>query len=328
MAMRLIFAGIVLWFSATAFLILLFGAVLWLLRRFSSLKRIESADWARWTAYGLLVPPGLGFAFAVAGVVSAVLCLAVSNSNCHYCMHRSKHLCCHSTTSAVRNSHMLLWVTVAWLGLTGSTGLLALRRSRLTNYSQPSPKLRRAIVLARLPSRISVWETESDAPAGLVGVISPSIFVSRKLVLNLSVHELAAVLKHEYAHFLRRDHWFRLLFFVTALLFAPVPFAIWLQREWRCACEKAADDFAAVDEKSAKCLSIALQTVQGFGSVKSDDEILHRIKRLGTKRRSGSFKNWGFAGAMALSLVSASIFFLVQPLWLTFHCFAEALMLR
>ncbi|MCS7266170.1 MAG: hypothetical protein NZ805_15220 [Armatimonadetes bacterium] len=325
--MRVILAGIALWFLASAFLIFAVGAFLWLLRKFSPLHKVEGAGWARLTAFGLLMPPSSGIAFAIAGLTSALLCPSTVTRNYHLCLHSARHFCGHTASSNVLRSQFALWSTLLWLGLASATLGLAVRRHRYIKRIEPSHKLRQAIAKANLPSNLPVWETNADIPVGLVGLISPSIFVSQDLVRRLPLSALTVVLRHEYAHLARRDHWVRFLLFAIALIFAPVPFTLWLQREWKSASEKAADEFAARDEKSASLLAFAFKVFQSIWIPKSQEQIANRVNRLKGKRRKNFGESLLFAALICILAFCALVFYF-PPLWLTLHCLAEALILK
>lgn len=304
------------------------GALLWLLRKFSPLSKIEGAAWARLTALGLILPPSSGLAFAICSLVSALSCPATASHKFHLCLHSARHFCLHSTSASLLGSNFVLWATLLWFGLTGAALALTVSRRRRIRFIEPSPKLRQAIAQGNLPSNLAVWETDSEIPAGVVGFLSPSIFVSSELVRRLSVKTLATVLLHEYAHLERRDHWLRPLLCATALVFAPVPFAIWLQREWRDASEKAADDFAARDENSARSLSAALKMLQNLWIPKSPEQLNYRRFRLKPNRRGNFAKRPLVVALPVLGLALCLLITLHPSFWLTIHCFAEALMLR
>lgn len=325
--MRLVLVGFALWLISSAFLVSLVGSILWLSRKISPLRDAEGSEWARLTALGLLAPPSFGIALAIAGLTSAILCLATSVRNYQLCFHLARHLCGHASARAIWKSHSLLWLALVWLGLTGTTILVLSRREKLARRFRPSPKLKRAIALAQLPSDLPVWESDGEAPAGLIGVLSPSIFVSRQTVQRLPLSALTIVLRHEYAHFARKDHWLRWLLFIVALIFAPIPFVVWLQREWRCACEKAADDFAASDPQTAHLLANALNVVQNFAGF-SDGQLQHRIERLKAKRTKNGHAILIGVGSILAGLVLGVLAFSLPSIWLTFHCLAEALILR
>jgi len=325
--MRLALVGFVLWLISSAFLVSLVGSILWLSRKFSPLREAEGSEWARLTALGLLAPSSFGIAFAIAALTSAILCPATSVRNYHLCFHLARHLCGHASATAIWKSHYLLLAASVWLGVTGATTVILSRRAKLVKRFRPSPKLKRAIALAQLPKNLPVWESDDEAPAGLVGVLSPSIFVSRKTVRRLPLSALTIILRHEYAHFARKDHWLRWLLFVIALIFAPIPFAVWLQREWRCACEMAADDLAASNSQSTRLLTNALSAVQGFTGL-NNEQLQHRLERLKAKRTKSKHAIWVGVGAILAGLVLGVLTFSVPSIWLTFHCLAEALILR
>jgi len=325
--MRLVLVGFVLWLISSALLVSIVGSILWLSRKFSPLRDAEGSEWARLTAFGLLAPPSFGIAFAIAGLTSAILCPATSVRNYHLCFHLAKHLCGHASATTIWKSHSLLLAALVWLGVTGATTVILSKRAKLVKRFRPSPKLKQAIALAQLPKNLPVWESDDEAPAGLVGVLSPSIFVSRKTVRHLPLSALTIILRHEYAHLARKDHWLRWLLFVIALIFAPIPFAVWLQREWRYACEMAADDFAASDSQLARLLTNALRAVQGLTGL-NNEQLQHRIERLKAKRTKSKYAIWVGVGAILSGLVLGVFAFSVPSIWLTFHCLAEALILR
>ncbi len=326
--MRAILVSIALWFLISASLIFLVGFVLYLLRRFSPLREVEGADWARLTAFGLLLPPCLGIVFAVLGLTSALLCPKIAVCNYHLCIHSVRHFCFHAATLSVQKSQFVLHGALAWCSLTGVISTLLMRRRQHIKRFEPSPKLRQAIAYANLPPKLTVWETDSDITAGLVGVVSPSILVSQELVKRLPVKALTSVLHHEYAHWFRRDHWVRFLLFVTALIFAPVPFTIWVQREWREASEKAADDFATNADKNAHSLSSALRALHSFIAPKLDESVKRRVERLKAQRTINLKPSPVYVTATLFVLALSSFLLCFPPIWLTLHCLAEALMLK
>lgn len=328
MYVRIILAGIALWFSVSAFMIFAIGLTLWLLKKFSPLRKVDGASWARLTAIGLLLPPSSGIPLAIAGLTSAILCPSTAFRNYHLCVHSVRHLCGHAATTSVWRSQFVLWGALTWFGLTGATMVLLMRRRRYFKRIEPSPKLRQAIARANLPANLTVWETDGDVPAGLIGVFSPSIFVSRELVQRLPVKALTVVLRHEYAHFARRDHWLRFLLLATALIFAPVPFVVWLQKEWRDASEKAADNFAASDERAASLLSQAFEVIQGAWVPKSAEQLKRRVEMVKNRESLNTSESLFGAVAVVCGLAFCAFIVLSPSIWLTLHCFAEALILR
>lgn len=326
--MQLILAGITLWFWSSAFLIFIFGLVLWLVKKFPPLSQFDGAIWAKLTALGLLLPPSFGVFFAISGLTSALNCPATNLQDFRLCSHSILHFCSHSKTANIEKSQFAFWGVLVWCSLVSATFPLLTFRRRPVKRIEPSPKLQQAIAKANLPSNLAVWETDDEYPAGLVGIISPSIFVSQSLIQKLPLSALTAVLRHEYAHFVRRDHFLRLIIFATALIFAPIPFALWLQKEWRNASERASDDFAANNRSSARHLSVALKSLQRFWVSKSPEQLGVRVRRLNSRRRKNAKESLLSAVSFILGL-SFCIFVVSLPFFrLTVHCFAEALILR
>lgn len=86
-----------------------------------------------------------------------------------------------------------------------------------------------------------------DAPgrlASCVGLLKPTIFVSRPLVNILDSRELEAVIAHEYAHACRLDN-LRALCARWSTLLWPAGLAGWVRRELVLDAELACDQFAA-----------------------------------------------------------------------------------
>ncbi len=328
MYVRIILAGITLWFLTSAFLVFVIGTILWLLKKFSLLCKVEEANWARLTAFSLLLPPSSGIPLAVAGLTSAILCPATTIRHYHLCVHSARHLCSHRAATNVLQSQFVMWGALTWCGLVATTLTLLMSRRKYIKRIEPSPKLRQAIAQSNLPSNLPVWETDCDIPAGLIGVISPSIFVSQELIQRLPVEALAVVLNHEYAHLARRDHWLRFWVFATALIFAPVPFVVWLQKEWRDASEKAADNFAASDERAASLLSQAFEVIQGVWVPKSAEQLKRRVEMVKNRESLNTSESLFGAVAVVCGLAFCAFIVLSPSIWLTLHCFAEALILR
>ncbi|GEM_PF-1138880 len=326
--MQVILAGIVLWFFVSAFLIFAAGVTLWLIKRFSPLGKVDGSNWARLTAFALLLPPSFGFTFTVASLTSAFLCPATSVRYYHLCEHSVKHFCGHAAATNVFGSQIAFWCTLVWFGLASAILMILMCRRLYIKRIEPSPKLRQAIANVNFPSNLPVWETGSDLPALLVGVVSPSIFVSQELIRRLPTSALEVVLLHEYAHLVRRDHWLRPLIFIVSLVFAPIPFAVWLQREWQDASEKAADDFATGNEKSAKLLIFALKVLQSIWIPMSAEQLANRVKRLKSQRAKNISENSLSSALIICGLSLCSLIFCFPSLWLTLHCFAEVLILK
>jgi len=277
-----------------------------------------------------MLPPFWSIALTIVGLVSVLVC-PEDKLPLHSCLHAIRHWCGHASAEAHMKVHWLLWGVLAWCGLLcGTVGLVWRRRLPLL-LLPPSRKLQRAIAQTRLPAHLPVWEAESGMPAGLVGGWRPFIFVARWLVQQLSLPALQAVLRHEYAHWKRGDHRVRWLLFAIAAVFFFVPFVCWLHREWRQACEEAADDWVTEDRKTVSGLLAALKKVAHHGSFVSalglgSESLERRIQRLRSPRSSLVVPRWASWGFFALSFSLLTGLLSVPPFALTLHCFAEALM--
>jgi Zn-dependent protease with chaperone function len=362
--MRWLLAWLFLWWLTSAGLLLLMGIVLWLLRRFSALRRWDGAVWANATAMALLCPLVIGAIVATNATLSVKGCdlpslsLRSSSAIRHpspfaLCSHAIRHWCGHASSAARRDVWAMFWVIWGWLGIAGSGWLLVEGRRRSLAMFAPSAKLRRAGKLAGVPDWLPLREAVTEAPAGLVGFRRPFIFVARWFVQTASLPSLCAVLRHELAHWHRRDHLLRRLLFAVAIGFGCVPLVAWLHREWRDASEEAADDWAATDAFTALALAQALQMVQRHGQIGrsaggqvgiDEGKLSRRIERLkgrqmgrwAGERDEGRGAGNGDLNRRKLALCSLGIgigfslfvpLSLTPPLWLTLHCLAETLLL-
>jgi beta-lactamase regulating signal transducer with metallopeptidase domain len=352
--MRWLLAWLFLWWLTSAGLLLLTGIVLWLLRRFSALRRWDGAAWANATAMALLCPLVIGAIVATSATLSVKGCdlptsspVSRPSSLFSLCPHTIRHWCGHASSAARRDVWAMFWVIWGWLGVAGSGWLLVEGRRRSFVMLSPSAKLKQAGKQAGVPKELPLREAVTETPAGLVGFRRPFIFVARWFVQTASLPSLCAVLRHELGHWHRRDHLLRRLLFAVALGFGIVPLVTWLHREWRDASEEAADDWAATDLSTALALAQALQTVQQYRQrsgwtdkptsksvreqVRMDGgELYRRIERLrGRQKREQA--RW-MSALCPLGMVIAFIpltfsLSLTPPLWLTLHCLAETLLL-
>lgn len=316
----------------TAPFLLAAGLNLWLLRHSKSLRAADGALWAKWTAMALALPPVFGVLLTTVAFFSIVFCTEPHLSLLHDCLHAIRHWCGHVSKTAQTEAHLLLWLTTAWFCISGIILLLAWGRQPIPLRLPPSIKLRRVADAAGLTNQLPLWEAETDKPAGLVGVWRPFIFVAHWLVQQLTAPALQVVLRHEWAHWLRRDHLTRWMLFGIAVLFGFIPFVRWLHKEWRRACEEAADDWAAPDAVSAHHLAVALQTVQQRTAMialgLTSGHLTHRIVRLQQMPRPAR------DGATEWFPIISTVFILtcvlsmtaLPPVWFTLHCLAETLL--
>ncbi|MFA0733139.1 MAG: hypothetical protein LKKZDAJK_002128 [Candidatus Fervidibacter sp.] len=358
--MRWLLAWLFLWWLTSAGLLLLMGIILWLLRRFSALRRWDGAAWANATAMALLCPLVIGAILATSATLSVKRCDLPTSSPVprpssvfFLCSHTVRHWCGHASSSARRDVWAMFWVIWGWLGVAGSGWLLVEGRRRSFAMLAPSAKLKQAGKWAGVPKELPLREAVTETPAGLVGFRRPSIFVARWFVQTASLPSLCAVLRHELGHWHRRDHLLRRLLFAIALGFGIVPLVTWLHREWRDASEEAADDWAATDLSTALALAQALQMVQRHGQIGGSEnqrmgmdggKLSRRIERLKGRQRGnsagerderrragdGNLNRWRLALCPLGMVIGFSLFVplsLTPPLWLTLHCLAETLLL-
>lgn len=323
--------GLTVWLLVTASLLLVTGNGIRVLRAVSSLREAEGALWAGCTAQALTFPPILGLAMTGIALFSVLTCAESSGPLVHACLHTIAHWCGHSSFSAAWEVHDLSWLVSAWTVGAFFLAFLIHRRSHRLRRSPPSPKLLLAARTIHWDERLPLWEAETEAPSGLVGLRHPFVFVARWLISLLRLEELQAVLRHERAHWHRRDNWWRCLLFSVAFLFWFVPSVRWLYREWRQAAEEAADDLAAPDPITARHLAHALQRVwteipEPFPSF-ADDGVQRRIRRLlsrpATPQERKGGKGWE---VLAMATFALTPLF-APPLWFTLHCLTEVLLL-
>lgn len=101
---------------------------------------------------------------------------------------------------------------------------------------------------------VPVLEFGGEEPTCMVvGILRPTLMVSRNVRDLLAQGEMSAALRHELAHVRRRDNLKKL-----AMRFCAFPGMAGLEREWLRAAEMAADDEASRDELSALELAAAL----------------------------------------------------------------------
>lgn len=326
--MRWLLAWFTVWFIVTAPLLLTVAGSLWSLRRWTALGYVDGACWAQWTAMALLMPAMAGATLASAAIISVLLCGEIQHSFAHACLHPVRHWCGHSSPLVVNNTRWLLWLIVFWLTITSALVIFSSYRQPARRLFPPSRKLRIAAEKLTWDDRLTLWEAETKEAAGLVGLGRPFVFVSRWLLARLDLPTLQVVLRHELAHWYRQDNWMRWLLFTVAVLFSFVPLVRWLYREWRQACEEAADDWAAPDPLTArflaKALHVVLHAAPSSGLGLTSEGIARRIARLHRNSRTitKTFEVIRLS-TFGISLILTLLAFVFPSVWWTLHCFAE-----
>jgi Zn-dependent protease with chaperone function len=108
---------------------------------------------------------------------------------------------------------------------------------------------------------VPVFKTSGRSPALIVaGVHRPALLVSERALEVLEEPEMRAAIDHELAHVRSRDNLKKLLLHTCAF-----PFLYSVDRAWLQAAEIAADDRAALNEKSAVDLASALLKIARLG---------------------------------------------------------------
>ena len=157
------------------------------------------------------------------------------------------------TTTAWWNPGMLLfWIVVFWaVGLIIGTIRLGISFGRVrrmqTSVERAVPDQFRATVVA-LAQRIGYQgplhlriSAELGGPA-LIGHLKPLLLFPVAVVNQLSTEEAEAVILHELAHLIRKDHWWNLLQCVIEVLFYYHPVVWWIGARIREEREHCCDD--------------------------------------------------------------------------------------
>lgn len=133
----------------------------------------------------------------------------------------------------------------------------------------------------------------------------PAIVLPTALVVELDDEQLALVIRHELAHFVRRDHYPNAIAFVAASLFWWNPVAWWARREMRLAQEACCDALVVASApQSRRCYAETVLHVidflagqssplphlaNGFGEARSvrrrfemlaNEKVTHRLSRI------------------------------------------------
>ena len=120
---------------------------------------------------------------------------------------------------------------------------LALRRSSTSDRRVALAASQAAQALGE-PTPPHVTVVRATLPPLLwVGRSGPTVVLPRELVDRLNDQQLQAVVTHELAHYLRRDHWLAGLSWLIAALFWWHPVSWWARRELLAAQEACCDSF-------------------------------------------------------------------------------------
>ena len=148
-----------------------------------------------------------------------------------------------------------------------------------------------AVALPLPGSPVPAFAIDEEFPlVAVVGILRPRLYVARRVLRGCTGDEMAAILRHEGAHVLRRDNLKRFILCSCPDLLAFGSAAPGLERAWGRACDRAADDHAArrgspLDLASALVkVARAIQGPAPVGAALSaccgGDEIATRVRRL------------------------------------------------
>lgn len=224
-------------------------------------------------------------------------------------------------------------VGTCWLTGSGVWLLLATYRTgrfrRLLRQARPAPaavqadarRLAARLGLARCPG---VWMVPGRVSPMLWSLGSqPSLFLPAALWGGLGDEGRAALLVHELAHLVRRDHWVRGLELLTTCLFWWHPVVWWARRELREAEEQCCDAWVVwALPRAAKAYALALVETLDFLSEArpalpagaSGAGQVHDLRRRLTMIMSGTTpRRLGWGGVAAVLAVAAVLPLL--PAW-------------
>jgi Zn-dependent protease with chaperone function len=166
---------------------------------------------------------------------------------------------------AGRPGPVLLLFAVMGFGLVlrgAVRGALALRANRALAFGDAEPY---AAPACELPA---FMVTHAFPVVALVGVRAPRIVLARQVVAALDPRELAAVIRHEIAHWRRRDNLTALLLRALPDLLSLRPAGRRLEAAWAGAAERAADAQAVHDDHASRVeLAAALVKVARLAPV-------------------------------------------------------------
>ena len=192
------------------------------------------------------------------------------------------------------------WAAHVVLGLVGIAGMFG-RMRRLRRSSQPLPPALQErlspVLLGRGSRGVAVRLSYELEGAAAVGLWSPVILLSARLVDALRPDEVEQVVAHEHAHLARRDDWTRL---AQALIdtFAGLHPAVWfISRQIDIEREAACDDWAVARGDAlgyAECLASVAALAGGRtrgpallpGMLRRPSSLRRRVTRLLDARRS------------------------------------------
>ena len=259
------------WVTALASL-----ALLPLVRRLSPVARGEASAWI-----GLLPALVAAALIAAISVPSVLYGLGLGSDHCFGHAH---------------HPHVCFWhgaALPAWLAVVGSGGWawlvfgFARTISRLVHTERRG---RRLAALGRPDAGFRVVPS-SLAVCHVVGVVRPTVILSRAVRDRLDPRELRAVVAHEHAHVARADtRWSAIL----ALAGCIAPTGAW-QALWRDAAEEAADDVAAsvTDGPTVASALVAVARMGldptpglGFGAGRLERRVLRMLGAPGRPRSS------------------------------------------
>jgi hypothetical protein len=150
-------------------------------------------------------------------------------------------------TGSESTSRLCLLAAALGLGLCLTTLYRSIRALLQLRSIHQQTKQLRTQPSALTPTPLCLADpTTAGAPLlSLVGILTPRLIVSPRLLQTLSPDQFDAALAHEQAHLLSRDNLKRLLLAITPgpLPFAPAPRSI--ERQWAHYAELAADESAA-----------------------------------------------------------------------------------
>lgn len=143
----------------------------------------------------------------------------------------------------------------------------------------------------------------------LAGLARPVVLLPVRVVTGLPPRELEAILAHELAHLLRKDHWTNLLCLAAGTLYFYHPAVWWIVRCGHREREQATDDLVLELGPERKVYAAALANLAGFASAglaANSGGLLARIERILRRPSARSRPRPSFLPAVATIVVAAA----------------------
>ena len=151
-------------------------------------------------------------------------------------------------------------------------GILRSGKPLLGNSLQAiAPEVYRCLEIEHLPRILVSSKIQSPATAG---ALRGAVILPAELLSVITTDELCDVLVHECAHVVRRDPLMRNLQWVAGILFWPLPFVHWLNRQMSCACEEICDNYVLAHRDALHYAETLLRVATLVGGTRHSFEMV------------------------------------------------------